>query len=252
MQRQIRRAYLKLVFLTRGKTNGVAKLLGFRIHYCSQKAFKYLFHEVFIALEYQFNSTSQKPFIIDCGSNIGMSVLFFKWIYPASKVICFEPDRDAFDCLKKNVEVNDLTNVTLHQKAVFNHDGSIDFWTDPKNPGTLKSSVVEERSPLHRETVDSTRLSNFITEPVSFLKLDIEGAELVVIEELSEAKKLGMISQICIEYHHHIENEIDNLSLLLQLLERESFGYQVSGFLSRPFKSKAYQDITIYAYNKRG
>jgi hypothetical protein len=38
----------------------------------------YLFSEVFIASEYYFQSATAEPLIIDCGSNIGMSILIFQ------------------------------------------------------------------------------------------------------------------------------------------------------------------------------
>ena len=48
---------------------------------------------------YAFVARDARPWIIDCGANVGMSVLFFKALYPAASVIAIEPDRAAFDRL---------------------------------------------------------------------------------------------------------------------------------------------------------
>ena len=55
------------------------------------------YRELFCKEMYQFNSLSDEPVILDCGSNIGLSVLYFKTIYPKAKVWAFEPDAANFE-----------------------------------------------------------------------------------------------------------------------------------------------------------
>ena len=88
-------------------------------------------------------------------------------------------------------------------------------------------------------------------EDVDFLKIDIEGSELEVIEELSNAKKLRYVKQMVIEYHHHIARESDVFSRMLRLLEDAGFGYQIESFLGRPFAREQFQDIIVYVYRKK-
>ena len=40
---------------------------------------------------------------IDCGANIGISILFFKKQYPDCTIMAFEPNPHAFPLLEKNV-----------------------------------------------------------------------------------------------------------------------------------------------------
>ena len=51
----------------------------------------FLNHELFGLEIYKFNSEKTEPFIIDCGANIGLSVIYFKKLFPKAKVIAFEP-----------------------------------------------------------------------------------------------------------------------------------------------------------------
>jgi FkbM family methyltransferase len=248
---KIRKTYLWAMLLRRfDPKNRIVNVAGHNMKYCTHVILLYLFNEIFINQEYLFNTESRCPFIIDCGSNIGMSVLYFKLIYPDSEIIAFEPDEDAFMCLKINVEMNDFDSVSINQKALSESEGEIDFYYDKKYPGSLLMSSIRERLPKSKRKVEAVRLSTYINKEVDFLKMDIEGAELSVIEELSNAGKLNYIKQMVIEYHHHIIREDDVLSRMLQLLENSGFGYQIGSSLSCPLNQKQFQDILIYAYHK--
>jgi FkbM family methyltransferase len=69
--------------------------------------------------------------ILDCGANIGMATLFFKWLYPNARIDAFEPDPKTFQLLENNVKQNHLTNVATHNCALWDIDGKIDFFVDP-------------------------------------------------------------------------------------------------------------------------
>ncbi len=248
---KIKKTYLWSIFLkqfdSRHKTVNV---LGFQIKYCSYGNFVTLFKDIFVKAEYYFITQKPTPLIIDCGSNIGMSVLFFKIMYPDSEIIAFEPNEAAFSCLETNIGINKLQSVSLHKKALSKKEGRIDFYFDQSNPGSLAMSTFQERMPKQKQTVEAVCLSKFIDRQVDFLKMDVEGAEFGIIEELSKGNKLKYIKQMAIEYHHHIIKDEDRLSTTLKLLEDEGFGYQLEGHLGRPFNENKYQDIMIYAYRK--
>lgn len=72
-----------------------------------------LFRDIFIRKDYYFETKSSSPYIIDGGGNIGMSVLFFKYLYPSSRIAVFEPSPSIFEVLKKNIEINKLQGVAL-------------------------------------------------------------------------------------------------------------------------------------------
>ena len=102
------------------------KLLGYQFNFYDYESFVFLFEDVFIASPYKL-TLKNKPFIVDLGGNIGMSVLFFKHLYPESTIYVFEPNKSSFKLLKKNVENNNLSNVTLFNKAVSNKKGKSSF-----------------------------------------------------------------------------------------------------------------------------
>jgi hypothetical protein len=71
---------------------GTVNLMDYTISFCGRASFLYLFEEIFAKASYLFHSDTDRPLIFDCGSNIGMSVLFFKKLYPAARITAFEPD----------------------------------------------------------------------------------------------------------------------------------------------------------------
>lgn len=228
-------------------------VLGARMRVLDYRAFVDVFTEIFVRRDYFFESDSQAPFILDCGSNIGMSVLFFKQLYPRSRIIAFEPDRRTFEVLQTNVRDNRLENVELHNQAISPSEGSIDFFSDPSHPGSLMMSTARERfsgREVDSQRVEAVRLSPFIQEEVDLLKMDIEGAEGAVMLELAESGKLRWIKQIFLEYHHHLNPEEDHLSQLFRLFEENGFGYQLHSPFKRPFFRRAFQDMQIYAYRR--
>lgn len=244
------RTHLENTFYRRrGYPGNLASLAGVKVRYCNFENFVYLFREIFLGGEYFFNTDSVKPYILDCGGNIGMALLYFKARWPGAEVTCFEPDDCAFACLEENAALNRLGGVRLIKKAVSGRDGAINFWRASDKQGALGNTIVENPEKT-RVSIESTRLSAYVDRRVDFLKLDVEGAELEVLRELSEAGKLGLIDQLYIEYHLHMAGEADDLSKLLGLLEKAGFGYQLGGELARPLAGPQFQGLGVYAYNK--
>jgi FkbM family methyltransferase len=228
-------------------------VLGAHMRVPDYPAFAGLFSEIFVRRDYSFESRSQAPLILDCGSNIGMSVLFFKQLYPESRIIAFEPDRRTFAVLQINVRKNQFMNVELHNKAVYPDDGIINFYSEPDHVGSVTMSTARERFPgraVDCQQVEAVRLSPFIQGEVDLVKMDIEGAEGLVMQELAKAGKLKWIKEIFVEYHHHLNPLEDHLSDMLRLFEANGFGYQIHCSFKRPFTRDEFQDIQIYAYRR--
>lgn len=229
---------------------GTYHLLDYDVAYLSFATMVNLFNEIFVGLEYYFDTNTQQPYIIDCGSNMGMSILFYKYLYPDAEIVGIEADALTYDVLKKNISQNKLQNTEVYHCAVMDYDGTVTFYNDPDNIGSLQMSTIQERESKSKTEIECVSLERFITKPVDFLKMDIEGAESRVINDLYSKGKLAYIKKLIIEYHQHIKTDEDNLSVMLHQLEDANFGYQISAKFEAPYKEKEYQDIMIYAYQK--
>ena len=124
---KIMKSYLAMFFLKRVyRKNKIANIAGYKINFLDYGFFNHLFHEVFMNQEYFFTTENKKPLIVDCGSNIGMSIAYFKLLYPSSRIISFEPNDDAFLCLEQNIKENNIQSVEINMKAVSETKGTID------------------------------------------------------------------------------------------------------------------------------
>lgn len=206
----------------------------FTIHYNNQEAAISTFNEVFSDQYYRFNTNQASPLIIDGGANIGIATIFFKEMYPQARIICFEPDPNAFQLLSKNVAVNHLTNVTLINAALAKEDGIIDFYGQVyvQEPDARGNSIVEDwglqRTISNIIQVNAVKLSRYIHEPVDLLKLDIEGAEQQVLEEAQA--KLHFVKQMTLEVHQSKKIEsINCLDRILNILKYHNFNCELIG-----------------------
>lgn len=225
-------------------------IFGFTVKFFDYSVFLFLFEEIFIWKQYDFKATSLRPVILDCGSNIGMSILYFKTMYPDCVIVAFEADKKAFELLKENVERNKLRDVTLVNQAVSDRTGSADFYSDPDLPGSLAMSASPDRGLKARAMIESTTLSEHLNSEVDFLKMDIEGAEGRVLRELADRNKLKLVKEMVFEYHHHERPDEDALSGVLGILEQNGFGYEICDMIPPPFQRGRFRGILIYAYRK--
>lgn len=251
LRRQLCKEYVGLFTLGRAdKERKTARIAGLEMSYCTLETLKYLFYEIFMRQSYYFKAHREDPVILDCGSNIGMAVAYFKCLYPKSRITAFEPQPTAFQCLQDTIQRNNLADVTAHATALANETGEIAFYTKDESPGSLLASRMKERTSERCQMVPAAKLSDHVSGPVDFLKLDIEGGEQDVLVDLVESGKIQFIEQMVIEYHHHIVPEQDTMTAFLGLLESAGFGYQIEGKLQRPFRRGHFQDVCIYAYRK--
>jgi FkbM family methyltransferase len=203
------------------------------IYYHNQEGDRQTVEEIFNDECYRFVSTTDSPFIIDAGANIGIATLYFKKCYPKAKILCFEPDPNAFLMLQKNVFANQLQDVTLVNAALSNIEGKTDFFgqLDVKNPDIRGNSIIAawgmQRATSSSIKVNCVKLSSYINSTVDFLKLDIEGAEQQVLKEISG--KIPLIKQMGIEVHQANQvNDLNSIATILNLLIENKFNLIVS------------------------
>lgn len=243
------RLCLKRLFASDISHSGDAHIFGYTLSYFNFERFFLLFREIFFRNEYYFVSRRRDPIIFDCGANIGMASIYFTWLYPKCTIYAFEPDPETYKKLQKNITQNNLRNVHMHNVALVNKPGMIDFFIDKQQPGLPLMSIIRARLPKDTIKVHGQPLSDFISKTtVDFLKIDVEGAETYVLHDLSKTKKLNAIREMVIEYHHGIAHHRQNFVGFLQLLERNGFTYRIDAQSIPLYTQDTFQDIVIYAH----
>jgi len=204
------------------KPRSTVTYLNYRIRVTDGLNFYVQCKDEFFHRIYHFEASRPDPLIIDGGSNIGMSILYFKHVYPKARVLGFEPDPNVFRILQENVSQNHIDNVSLVEAGLAAESGTIGFNADNQAGGQLDLAGNDNQ-------VRVERLSDYVNEPVDFLKLNIEGQELPVLQELEAAGKLRRIREMVIEYHGWPGGQ-QLLGELLVLLERSGYRYLVHDF----------------------
>lgn len=244
------------MFANPPRTNGVERFLDYTVRINDGPNFYILYKDIFIHRIYHFESQRRDPFILDCGSNIGMSILYFRHVYPQARIIGFEPDPVIFPYLQENIAYNRLKDVELVQAALSAHEGTLTFYSDGKYGSCLgdyaPSNIREEWMKCE---VPCVRLRDYLTEPLDFMKLNIEGAEWKVLSDSED--RLSQVREMVIEYHHSPELP-RTLHKILELLHRQGFEYLVNDFdwetnngVQTPFRLTPESTYFLLIYAKR-
>jgi FkbM family methyltransferase len=223
------------------------------IHYKRPYELLHTYRELFCKEIYQFNCFTDSPIILDCGSNIGLSVLYFKTIYPHARVWAFEPDVHNFALLTKNIQSNNLQNVKAEPAAVWITDGTIQF----SGNGSEASRIDETNTSSSNNSVPCMRLKNLLCtfETIDFLKMDIEGGEYKVITDCVE--ELHRVHNFFLEYHGKT-TDTHQLTELLEIVNRQGFQVYIrnaADALTHPFVQKQTNtqydvQLNIFCYKK--
>jgi FkbM family methyltransferase len=206
---------------------GISNILGPQLFYTDSSSFIFTYREIFKHEIYKFKTNQDAPFIIDGGANIGMASLYFKTKYPKSKIMAFEPDKQIFDTLSKNIASFGFTNVALINKGLWSEDTVLSFHSDGADGGKITS----DKSDSAASKIEVTNINNFLSQPIDFLKLDIEGAEFEVLNACKN--NLHQVNRMFIEYHSFY-NEPQKLDELLHIIRESGFRVYVNapGFSS--------------------
>jgi FkbM family methyltransferase len=185
-----------------------------------------IYHEIYNLQDY-YNDRVRKikegDIVVDLGGNIGV---FNRWAYSqgASKVISFEPDKRYFKLLKLNAHPNSI----LFNAAISDKTGTIQLYESPHLGG---SNILQKNTnDVGNYKIKTYTLNNLfdigLISKIDFLKVDIEGAEIMAFQGISD-ENLLKITNISMEYHHshlHYNNEVrQNLITRLNKLGFNSY-----------------------------
>lgn len=205
------------------------KLHNLEITYTDQTEFHELKNELFTRNVYYFETLNPEPIIIDVGSHIGMSTLYFKRLYPNARITAIEPHPFTFKILEQNLWQNHCEDVTALNIALDPTETELTLYADPQTEWLSTTSIHQGAWTGDQETesfiVPAQPLSNFITQKTDLVKLDIEGAEQRLLTESQPV--LHLIKEMFIEFHRHPSQD---LKTCIEFLENN--GYKVTLFMS--------------------
>ena len=140
----------------------------------------------------------QPKVIIDCGSNIGCSTIFFANIYPDAQVYAIEPDKNNFKFLQYNTIFYD--NIHVINSAVWDKEAFARLEdTEMGEAGYMTVETGEDDEKAFKTTTLSKIVAENGIDQIDLIKIDIEGSEKEVFgapdvdEWLSKVKVLAIV-----------------------------------------------------------
>ena len=203
----------------------------YKVAFRDSPTFLISINELFIHEFYKFRTNKDRPRIIDCGSYIGTSILYFKVNYPNAMVLGFEPDEKNYSILKTNLDSWKFADTSVLNAAIWINNGSISF----NSAGNMSSKIDTSTEADSNSLVKCVRLNDLLFEETDFLKIDIEGAELDVLKDCSD--NLKNVENLFIEYHGKYD-EMFKLNEILDILLKNNFKYYIKEGVyvySKPF-----------------
>jgi FkbM family methyltransferase len=152
-----------------------------------------LLEAIFIDGDYAVDPPREPRVIVDLGSNIGLSILYFRLRFPGARIVGVEPDPAAFELLERNT--GRLEGVTVRRAAVGARDGTATFWSAP---GAVASSLHRTHEAQRPVDVSVHTLQRLLTdagaERVDILKLVVEGSEFDALRSLDDLGRIDAIT----------------------------------------------------------
>jgi FkbM family methyltransferase len=172
---------------------------------CNNSSDRAVFDEIIVFKEYDIDLKFSPQIIIDAGANCGISTLFFSKKYPESKIIAIEPDAGNIKMLELNCR--NEKNITICPSALHSKECKM----KAVNPNTQRQwafQFIEDNKSEYAEITAITipKLMDMLeTDFIDILKIDIEGSEKELFNDLSSIW-INKINAIIIETHDYLKN----------------------------------------------
>lgn len=212
----------------------------------------FIISEVFLEGSYNFLSgTKNSVSVVDIGMNVGVTSLFFASRKEVQNVFSFEPFKPTFEMALKNIAANPgfKQKINPNNFGLAASAGTLKIPYSLKQKGRIGISGLPAKSKVGAEHVkeqeivlqpaaeELRKIQPLLKDNYVICKVDCEGAEFEIIEDLYKAGLLQMMDFYFIEWHYK-----DPISIINALSENN---FQV---IKTTFKS--FNTGMIYAFKQ--
>jgi FkbM family methyltransferase len=161
------------------------------------------------AIEYvaQREKTKDAIIVFDVGANVGnYTILLNSILNSKARIFSFEPSKETYKKLEQNTKK--IQNVQRYNFGFGNENENIILYSDAENSGLASvyqrkldhfQIEMNRKESIEIQTIDSFCSQKDITH-IHFLKIDVEGHELKVLEGAKKMIQLGKIDFIQFEF----------------------------------------------------
>jgi FkbM family methyltransferase len=167
-------------------------------------------------------NNDEKVLFVDLGANLGQGYSWFKNYFNTANISfeLFEPNPN---CVKKLEQLDDIVagRIVLHPVGVGKEEGSFEFYGLDNSEGGNYSqggSIIKEHNSSWYTSSEDKAIKVKVIDFSSYLekkskifnkiivKMDIEGAEVDLLEALLEKNTINLISVLYVEFHSQYQS----------------------------------------------
>ncbi len=147
------------------------------------------------------DEVTKSKVVVDVGANLGWFTCIAASMNRTTKVYSFELDAVNYELCLRNIKLNHLNNVCLENTAVTNVDDELKYEKESRNFASTVHRLGKKAS--ISVTVEGIRLDSHFSDKnqPELLKIDVEGAEQLVLEGMEDILRGDSLRTIFIEIH---------------------------------------------------
>jgi FkbM family methyltransferase len=138
------------------------------------------------------HAANSEKIAIDIGAWIGLTAIWLSKYF--KKVVCVEADTVSCDQLKTNLELSNCFNCELINKAIYNEEGNVIFGINKflgntelnESTSQIKDIITNNSDYIIKTILFSELIKNYDINSIGLVKVDIEGGEEFIFEEVIE------------------------------------------------------------------
>ncbi len=217
-----------IIPILHGRLRGKKWIVGSGNHGCWLGIYEYGKQSIFTKL------VKEGSVLFDIGAHVGYYTLLSSILTgPKGKVFAFEPLPDNIIYLKKHIQLNNITNVSIVEAAVSDCCGQAYFDHGPPSHLGRRSSYIGRLSPRGKLLVRTVSLDGLyskgdITIP-NYMKIDVEGNEILVlrgaISLITNYNPIIFLSTHGINVNKHCCDLLESINYQIEAIDGKSRGY---------------------------
>jgi FkbM family methyltransferase len=150
-------------------------------------------------------------YILEAGAYTGLFTIFAsKKVGKTGRVISFEPDPYNNIMLKRNLKLNNITNVTVIKKGLYSKEDRLPF-----DIQSIGSNIVSLNTPFHNRatinkidvTTADKELKHLHIKKINLVTMDIEGSEIEAMSGFTEIIKMNKNIHFAIASYHIVDGK---------------------------------------------
>ena len=184
--------------------------IGYRVNKIPKQEVHLKYDDAFNTQKELLSKFNEKLTIFDVGAYVGHIALKYNKLFPNSKIYCFEPFPESFSKLEQ--ATSSYKNIAVINKGLSDQEGQSKFNANKSAPtnSLLKTYALGKKNwgeglldTLGSVDVELTTVDNFVEEnnikKIDVLKLDVQGAEFLVLNGAKQSFEKGIVKMIYTE-----------------------------------------------------